>query len=441
MTIELVQGGEPRKEPHVVIIGGGFGGLNAAKALRRAPVRITLVDRTNHHLFQPLLYQVATASLSPADIAVPIRSVFSRQRNVRVLMAEARGVDMAGRRVLLEHGALEYDYLILAAGAANNYFGHDAWEQHARGLKNLDDALTIRERMLRAFEAAEREADPEARRRLLTFVVIGGGPTGVEMAGAFAELSRHVLTRDFRSIDPTATRVVLVEAGPRILGAFAEPLGQRAEAQLASLGVELLKQRRVRDIDARGVWFEDGGSVSAATVIWAAGVQATPLARTLGVELDRAGRVKVGPDCSVPGHPEVFAIGDMSALRDRNGVDVPGLCPAAMQQGRFVARCILDDLRGRARGGFAYLDKGSMATIGRSRAIAQVGRLRLWGMMAWLAWMLIHILFLIDFRNRFVVMFQWTWQYLTFKRGARLITGHERAAEQEALAQRPSAAR
>jgi NADH dehydrogenase len=426
--MEQKQAGAP-KEPHVVIIGGGFGGLNAAKALKGAKVRITLVDRTNHHLFQPLLYQVATASLSPSDIAVPIRSVFTGQRNVRVLMAEARRVDLAGKRVVLDEGELEYDYLILAAGATNNYFGHDGWAQHASGLKNLGDALAIRERMLRAFEAAERETDEAVRRRLLTFVVIGGGPTGVEMAGAFAELARKVLAQDFRAIDPASARVVLVEAGPRILRAFPEPLGQSARQQLESLGVTVWEQHQVKEIDSLGVLLADGTRLASANVIWAAGVKAEPLGQTLGVELDRGGRVKVGEDCTVPGHPNVFVIGDLAAMKDRNGVDVPGLCPAAIQQGVFVARSIREELAGKPRGRFAYLDKGTMATIGRSRAIAWVGKLTLTGMMAWMAWMMVHILFLIGFRNRFVVVFEWMWQYLTFKRGARLITGLVRKDE------------
>ncbi len=419
------QTGAP-KEPHVVIIGGGFGGLNAAKALEGAPVRITLVDRTNHHLFQPLLYQVATASLSPSDIAVPIRSVFAQQRNVRVLMAEAHRVDLAGRRVVLDQGELEYDYLVLAAGATNNYFGNDSWAQHAWGLKNLGDALAIRERMLRAFEAAEREPDEAVRRRLLTFVVIGGGPTGVEMAGACAELSRKVLARDFRAIDPASARVVLVEGGPRVLRAFPETLGQSARQQLESLGVTVWEQHQVKEIDSLGVLLADGTRLASANVIWAAGVRAAPLAETLGVELDRGGRVKVGEDCTVRGHSNAFVIGDIAAMKDRNGVEVPGLCPAAIQQGLYVARCIREDLKGKPRVGFAYRDKGTMATIGRSRAIAWTGRLKLTGMSAWLAWMLVHVLFLVGFRNRFVVMFEWMWQYLTFKRGARLITGHVR---------------
>ncbi len=410
--------------PHVVIVGGGFGGLNAAMSLAGAPVRVTLVDRTNHHLFQPLLYQVATAGLSPADIAVPIRSVFSRQRNVRVLLAEASGVDLPGKRLLLDKGELRYDYLVLAVGATHNFFGHDEWSAHALGLKTLDEALRIRERMLLAFEGAERTADPEARKRLLTFVVIGGGPTGVEMAGAFSELATYVLSRDFRAIDPSATRVVLVEAGPRILGVFPQELADRAEAQLASLGVEVKKGRPVARIDPEGIAFQDGERLDASTVVWAAGVRGTKLSRAIGVELDRGGRVKVSSDCSLPGHPEVFAIGDMAACLDKHGVEVPGLCPAAIQQGKYVARQIRAETRGKPREPFVYRDKGTMATVGRKRAIAMVGKLQLAGFMAWLAWMAVHVFFLIGFKNRFLVMFNWTWQYFTFKRGARLITTH-----------------
>lgn len=422
---------------HVVIVGGGFGGLNAAMSLRSTPVRVTLVDRTNHHLFQPLLYQVATAGLSPADIAVPIRSVLSAQKNARVLLAEAKGVDLQEKRLLLDKGEVAYDYLVLAVGATHNYFGHDDWASHALGLKTLDEALSIRERMLLAFEAAERSTDPEARKRLLTFAVIGGGPTGVEMAGAFSELARHVLARDFRAIDPSATRVVLVEAGPRILSAFPEALSDRAEAQLATLGVEVHKGDPVAHIDESGIAFKDGTRLPAATVVWAAGIRGTSFAKNLGVDLDRGGRVVVGTDCSIPGHPEVFAIGDMAAMRDVHGVDVPGLCPAAIQQGNYVAATIRADLSGKPRKPFEYLDKGTMATVGRRRAIAKVKSLELSGMLAWLAWMAIHVFFLIGFRNRFVVMFNWGWQYFTWKRGARLITHTNRAEQTLLLAAAP----
>lgn len=417
---------------HVVIVGGGFGGLNAAMSLKNAPVRVTLVDRTNHHLFQPLLYQVATAGLSPADIAVPIRSVLSKQKNTRVLLAEATGIDLDAKKLLLDKGELKYDYLILAVGATHNFFGHDDWATHALGLKTLDEALAIRERMLLAFEAAERATDPEVRKKLLTFVVIGGGPTGVEMAGAFSELARHVLAKDFRAIDPSAARVVLIEAGPRILTSFPEKLGGKAEEQLANLGVDVHKGSPVAHIDESGVAFKDGTRLSASTVVWAAGIRGTPFAQKLGLNVDRSGRVVVGTDCAIADHPEVFAIGDMAALKDANGVDVPGLCPAAIQQGNYVATIIRKELDGKPREPFTYWDKGTMATVGRRRAIAQVNRLQLSGVIAWLAWMAIHVFFLIGFHNRFVVMFNWAWQYLTWKRGARLIT-HTSRDEQQLL--------
>jgi NADH dehydrogenase len=401
-------------------------------SLKSAHVRVTLVDRTNHHLFQPLLYQVATAGLSPADIAVPIRSVLSKQKNARVLLAEAKGVDLEGKRLLLDKGEVKYDYLVLAVGATHNFFGHDDWAAHALGLKTLDEALSIRERMLLAFEAAERATDPEVRKKLLTFVVIGGGPTGVEMAGAFAELARHVLARDFRAIDPSATRVVLVEAGKRILTSFPETLGAQAEKQLGTLGVEVHKGDAVAHIDESGIAFKDGTRLPASMVVWAAGIRGTAFAKELGVNVDRVGRVVVGTDCTIAGHPEVFAIGDMAAMRDAAGVDVPGLCPAAIQQGHYVADTIRADLAGKTRKPFTYLDKGSMATVGRRRAIAKVKKLELSGVVAWLAWMAIHVFFLIGFHNRFVVMFNWAWQYLTWKRGARLIT-HTNPIEQRLL--------
>lgn len=417
---------------HVVIVGGGFGGLNAAMQLKNAPVRVTLIDRTNHHLFQPLLYQVATAGLSPADIAVPIRSVLSKQKNTRVLLAEARGINLKEKQLLLDKGEISYDYLVLAVGATHNFFGHDDWANHALGLKTLTEALTIRERMLLAFEAAERATDPEVRKKLLTFVVIGGGPTGVEMAGAFAELARHVLARDFRAIDPLATRVVLIEAGAHILTAFPNSLGNKAEKQLETLGVEVHTGAPVAHIDEGGVAFKDGTRLSASMVVWAAGVRGTYFARNLGLETDRVGRVVVGTDCAIPDHPEVFAIGDMAAMHDAAGVSVPGLCPAAIQQGQYVATTICAELAGKPRKPFTYLDKGTMATVGRRRAIAKVKKLELSGMIAWLAWMAIHVFFLIGFHNRFVVMFNWAWQYITWKRGARLIT-HTDPAEQRFL--------
>ncbi len=417
---------------HVVIVGGGFAGLNAAMQLKNAPVRVTLIDRTNHHLFQPLLYQVATAGLSPADIAVPIRSVLSAQKNTRVLLAEAQGLNLKERLLLLDKGEISYDYLILAVGATHNFFGHDDWANYALGLKTLDEALTIRERMLLAFEAAERATDPEVRKKLLTFVVIGGGPTGVEMAGAFSELARHVLARDFRAIDPLATRVVLIEAGSRILTAFPEALGHKAEKQLETLGVEVHTGAPVAHIDESGVAFKDGTRLSASMVVWAAGIRGTSFAKKLGLNLDRIGRVIVGTDCSIPDHREVFAIGDMAAMTDANGTQVPGLCPAAIQQGQYVATTIKAELAGKPRKPFTYFDKGTMATVGRRRAIAKVNKLELSGVIAWLAWMAIHVFFLIGFHNRFVVMFNWAWQYITWKRGARLIT-HTNRPEQRFL--------
>ncbi len=414
---------ETHNVPHIVIVGGGFGGLTAAQALESESVRVTLIDRTNHHLFQPLLYQVATAGLSPADIAAPVRAVLSRQDNATVLLDEVLHAHLDARVLRLrEGGEVAFDYLVLAVGVQNNYFGHAEWARVAPGLKTLDDAVEIRRRILLAFEAAERESDPEKQRRLLTFVVIGGGPTGVEMAGAISELSRFALARDFRVARPGATRVVLVEAGARILSAFSERLSQRAVDQLRELGVEVRIGGRVTLIDETGVQV-GGDHIASSTVVWAAGVQGTPLARRLGIDVDAAGRVKVAPDCSLPGHPDVFAIGDMATLVDAHGVTVPALSPAAMQQARHVARAIMGSIRGQPREPFAYRDKGSMATIGRSRAIAQTGRAQLSGLLAWLAWLLVHIWYLIGFRNRFVVMFSWAWSYFTFGRGARLITG------------------
>ena len=413
--------------PHVVIVGGGFGGLTAAQSLRTAKVRITLVDRSNHHLFQPLLYQVAMAGLSPAEIASPIRAILARQKNARVLLAEATDFDLERRVVKLrdDEGELGYDFLVVATGAQTSYFGHDEWAPYALGLKSLAEALEIRERVLLAFERAERESDASKREHLLTFVVIGGGPTGVELAGAIAELAKHVLARDFRSIDLAATRVVLLEAGPRILGAFSEKLSQKAVDQLAELGVEVRTGARVTNIDARGVHLGDE-LLASATVLWGAGVRATPLGEKLGAPLDRAGRLLVEPDLTIPGHPEVFAIGDMATRNGADGKPLPGVSPVAMQQARCAARSIRAALAGKPRQTFRYLDKGSMATIGRSRAIAELRGLRLSGFFAWCAWLLVHLLYLIGYRNRLAVMFDWFWSYVTYRRGARLIT-HVRA--------------
>ena len=408
-------------EPHVVIVGAGFGGLAAAKALRDAPVRVTVVDRTNHHLFQPLLYQVATAGLSPAEIAAPTRSIFSLQENVTVLLAEVCGFDLDARKVVLLDGELTYDFLIVAAGAETNYFGHPDWERHAPGLKTLEDAVEIRRRVLLAFERAERETNPEERARLLTFVVIGGGPTGVEMAGALSELARYVLAGDFRSIKPKEAHVVLVEAGARVLPSFSVELSASATEQLQEIEVEVRTGQRVTRIDDGGVTL---GSVRipAATVVWGAGVAANPLARALGVPLDPEGRVIVESDVSLAGRPECFVVGDMARFTE-NGGALPGVSPVAMQEGRAAARAIRSTIAGNARAPFRYVDKGSMATIGRSRAVAVAGRAETSGLLAWLLWLVVHIWFLVGFRSRLVVMLTWAWSYFTYRRGARLIVG------------------
>ncbi|MGH9767783.1 MAG: NAD(P)/FAD-dependent oxidoreductase [Blastocatellia bacterium] len=407
--------------PHVVIIGAGFGGLTCAQALKRARVRITIVDRTNHHLFQPLLYQVAMAGLSPADIAAPIRSVLRKQKNVTVLLDEATGADFSEQTVNLRDSKLKYDYLVLATGGRTSYFGHDEWEIFAPGLKDLDDAVEIRRRVLLAFEEAEKETDPERRRELMTFVVVGGGPTGVELAGAIAELARFVLARDFRKIQPESADILLLEAGPKILPSFAPDLSESARRQLTELGVRVRTGAQVTGIDDHGVYLGEE-KIRAATVIWAAGVRATALTARLGAPLDRAGRVLINRDLTVPGHHDVFAIGDMTYM-EQDGKPLPGVSPVAMQMGRRVARNIQNDLAGKPYEEFRYFDKGSMATIGRKAAIAELGKLHLSGFIAWMAWLMVHIFFLIDFRNRFSVIFNWAWSYFTYRRGARLITG------------------
>ena len=410
----------PGAAPRVVIVGGGFGGLYAARALATAPVALTVVDRTNHHVFQPLLYQVATASLSPSQIAYPIRGVLRRQENARVVLGEVTGVDLARRVVTLADGELPYDHLILATGARHSYFGHPEWEARAPGLKTLDDALRIRERILLAFERAERERDPERRRALLTFVVVGGGPTGVEMAGAIGEIACKVMARDFRDIDTRDTRTILVEAGPRLLPAFPASLAAKAERSLERLCVEVRTGEAVTRLEEGAVWL-GRDRVASGTVIWAAGVAPSPLARSLGVPLDRAGRVVVNADLSVPGHPEAFVIGDLAACADEAGKPLPGLAPVAIQAGEHAARNVARAVRGEAALPFRYRDKGTMATIGRNAAVVDLGRLRIWGYPAWLMWCFIHILWLIGFRNRFLVMIEWAWAYLRFERSARLI--------------------
>lgn len=407
----------------IVIVGGGFGGLNAAKKLGGVSgAQVTLLDRSNHHLFQPLLYQVAMAGLSPAEIAAPIRGLLSRFGNLRVLREEVLAVDLAARRITTASGSCEYDVLVLACGAQHAYFGHEDWEEHAPGLKTLEQATEIRRRVLTAFEDAEKERDPERKQALLTFVIVGGGPTGVELAGAIGEMSRFTLARDFREIDPKLTRVILIEAGPRILPSFSEPLASRAVRDLEQLGVQVWTDRAVTRIDEDGVEF-GRERIRCATALWAAGVLPSRLGRTLGVPLDPQGRVRVEPDLSVPGHPEVFVIGDQACVIGQGGKPLPGVAPVAMQQGRFVARAIAGDLAGRPRKPFAYADKGQMATIGRSRAVVEIGRLRFAGLPAWLLWIVVHIYYLTGFENRLLVVIQWAWSYLSFRRGARLIVG------------------
>lgn len=411
--------------PHVVIIGGGFGGLYAARALRGAPLDITLLDRLNYHLFQPLLYQVATAGLSPGDIASPIRWILRRQANVRVLLAEVRTVDVKAREVVLESGALGYDSLIVATGATHAYFGHDEWGREAPGLKTLEDALEIRRRFLLAFEKAERQGDPAARRRLLTFVLIGAGPTGVELAGALAEVARQALRGNFRSIEPGSARIILLEGGPRILAAFPPSLAAAAESSLRRLGVEVRTNATVKQIE-RGAVDLGGERIEAGAIVWAAGVAASPLGRSLGAPLDRAGRVVVEADLSIPGHPEVFVIGDLAAFLHQGGKPLPGVAPVAIQEGRWAAENILGAMKGRPSRPFRYRSLGNLATIGRAAAVADFGRIRLSGGLAWLAWLFVHIAKLIGFRSRLLVMTQWAWAYFTYQRSARLITGRER---------------
>jgi len=408
--------------PRVVIVGAGFGGLTAARALRRADVRLTLVDRRNHHLFQPLLYQVATAALSPGEIAYPIRAILSRQQNAEVLLADVTAIDTAARKVILSDGEIAYDYLILATGAQHSYFGHDDWEPLAPGLKSLEDALEVRRRILLAFERAEREPDPARRQALLTFVIVGGGPTGVELAGAIAEIARHVMAQDFRMIDPRDARVILVEAGPRVLPSYPESLSAKAEASLKKMGVEVLDNALVTSVTPEAV-VAGTRRIPAATTLWAAGVKASPLAQSLGVPLDRAARVLVDPDLTVPGHGEVSVIGDLAAFLHDGGRPLPGVAQVAIQQGRHAAKNILRAVKGEPTQPFHYFDKGSLATIGRAAAIADFGRIKLSGFFAWITWLFVHILFLIGFRNRFVVMIDWAYSYFTYHRAARLITG------------------
>ncbi len=409
----------------VVIVGGGFAGLNAALGLGAEPkVEVTLLDRRNHHLFQPLLYQVATAGLSPADIATPIRSVLSRFPNTRVLRSEVEDVDLAGRKLATDAGSIEYDYLVLACGSRHAYFGHEEWEPFAPGLKTIEQATEIRRRVLDAFEEAEKETDRLRQRALLTFAIVGGGPTGVELAGAIGEMSRFTLARDFRRIDPKLARIILIEAAPRILPAFDPELASRAVRDLETLGVQVWTSSAVTKIDARGL--EVGAErIEAYTVLWAAGVRAEDLSRKLGVALANGGRVPVTAGLSLVDHPEVFVAGDQAQVRDAAGRDLPALAPVALQQGRFVARQIRGELRGQARQSFRYVDRGALATIGRSRAVGEIWGWRVHGTLAWAVWLFVHIYYLVGFRNRALVVFQWAWSYFRFRRGARLIVGKE----------------
>jgi NADH:quinone reductase (non-electrogenic) len=413
----------------VVILGGGFGGLYAAKALRKAPVALTVLDRRNFHLFQPLLYQVATGSLSPGEIASPLRAVLRRQQNTQVLLGEATDLDAERHSVILDSGELEYDTLIVATGSTDSYFGHDDWERIAPGLKSIEEATEIRHKILYAFEAAEREHDPEIRREWLTFVLVGGGPTGVELAGALGEIAHDTLRRDFRSIRPEEAVILLVEGGPRVLPAYPEDLSRKAETSLKRLGVTVRTNALVTAIEATGVTVKistGAERIATRTVIWSAGVQASPFGRTLqrraGAQLDRAGRVMVNPDCSVPGHPEIFVIGDLAHL-EQEGQLLPGVAQVAMQQGGYVARLIEKRLRGETAAPFRYFDKGNLAVIGRAAAVAQIGPLHMSGLLAWLTWLFVHLMYLVEFSNRVLVFVHWGFLYLTFDRGARLITG------------------
>jgi NADH dehydrogenase len=408
-------------KPSVIIVGAGFGGLEAAKKLARKNVQITVIDRTNYHLFQPLLYQVATAALSPADISAPVRSVLSKFKNVDVILAEVESVDVAAKKVKTPDLEFDYDYLILATGARHSYFGHDDWEKLAPGLKSLEDAIELRRRILLAFEYAEKTDDEAARKAAMTFVVIGGGPTGVEMAGAIAEISRHTLAKDFRHIDPSQARVILIEGDRRLLSAFPEDLSSSAQKQLVDLGVDVRTNTRATNLTEAGVQIGDE-FIPCRVKIWAAGNNASFVGKTLGVPVDRVGRTIVNDDLTIPGHPEVQVIGDLANFSYQNGEPLPGVSPVAMQQGRHAARNILAMIKGRKPQRFHYWDKGTLATIGRNKAVANLRFVHLSGLPAWLAWLFVHIFFLIGFRNRLLVFLQWAWSYLTFDKGARLIT-------------------
>jgi NADH:ubiquinone reductase (H+-translocating) len=432
VQIDGVEGG---KKSHVVVLGAGFGGLTFCKDFHHPDARITVVDRTNHHLFQPLLYQVATCALSATDVAQPIRAILSKRQDITVLLDKAVGFDLAQKKVFLQKSSLDFDYLVLALGGHTGYFGHHEWEQFAPGLKTLDDALRLRSRILLAFEQAEKETDPVEHDRLTTIVVVGGGPTGVELAGSFAELTRTVMNLDFRHIDPAQAHVILLEGGPRILGHLPPELSEKAKWQLIHLGVNVKTDTQVKSIHEGVVELANGKIIKAGNIVWAAGVASTPLTKKLGCELDRSGRVKVNPDLSLPGQPEIFAIGDMALVLKDDGKPVPGVSPAAMQMGKHVAKIIEAELsaggKSVARPAFKYWDKGTMATIGRSAAVAQIGRLKMSGYPAWLAWLFIHLIFLVGFRNRTAVLFQWAYSYFSNRRSARIITHQPQEVEED----------
>ena len=411
----------PEEKPRVVIVGAGFGGLEAAKKLVGQDVRVTVIDRTNYHLFQPLLYQVATAALSPADIAAPVRAILSRWKNMEVILAEVQSVDVAAKKIKTTDMEIPYDFLILATGARHSYFGHNEWEQLAPGLKSLEDAIELRRRLLMAFEYAEKITDEAARKAALTFVIIGGGPTGVEMAGAIAEIARYTLAKDFRHIDPSQARVILIEADPRLLGSFPEDLSVSAMKQLVDLGVEVRTSMRATNLTETGLQVGDQ-FIPCRVKIWAAGNNASFLGKTLGVPIDRVGRVMVNDDLTIPGHPEVQVIGDLANFSHQTGQPLPEVSPVAMQQGRHAATNILRMIKNRGPQRFRYWDKGNMATIGRNKAVADLNFVHLSGLPAWLVWLFVHIIFLVGFRNRLAVLFQWAWAYFTFNAGARLIT-------------------
>ncbi len=406
----------------VIIIGGGFGGLSAAKVIDDSLSDVTVIDKTNHHLFQPLLYQVATAALSPADIAIPIRSILNNKRNTKVILDEAIDIDKSKKIVKLTNSELTYDYLIVAPGSRHSYFGKNEWEKYAPGLKTLTDAVTIREKIINSLEMAEKENDQSNKIKYLTFVIVGGGPTGVELAGAIAEIAKKTIIKDYKNFKPDDAKIILIEAFPRVLNTFEEKISERAEKYLSAMGVQIIKNTKVEDVNSSGVQTTNGFIITS-NVIWAAGNQASPLIQKLNIPTDRAGRIFVNDDCSIPDYPEIFVIGDASQLKDDHGKILPGTAPVAMQQGRFVAKIINAELTGKPRTKFKYIDKGNLATIGKAKAVGEIKGFKIYGLIAWLMWSSIHIFYLIGFKNRFRVMIEWIWYYITNKRGTRLIVG------------------